>query len=109
MLSAADGFAPDGLNRRVWRGLAVLTLACILAGCRAAGSISPEGSDAFQRGYIDGCWSGWGVAAKPGFEAVYYKDEARYTSDADYHTGWEQGQLECYTQQMNFPTMGAAK
>lgn len=107
MLSAADEFAPDRLKR--WVRFALLAMVCAAAGCDAVGSIPPEGSDAFQRGYIDGCWSGWGIAAKPGYEALFYRNEARYASDAEYHQGWEEGQLKCYNEQMNFPTMGAAK
>lgn len=87
----------------------VVAAVALLAGCGAIGSIPPPGSDAFQRGYIDGCWTGYGVAAKPGYEAIFYKDEARFASDADYQRGWLQGQTDCYNEQMNFPTMGAAK
>ena len=108
MLSAANEFASNGLSRAA-RRLSVVALAAFLSACDAVGSIPPPGSDAFQRGYIDGCWSGWGLAAKPGFEALFYRNEARFTSDKEYHTGWVQGELECYNQQMNFPTMGAAK
>lgn len=84
-------------------------MAAFVASCDAVSSIPPPGSDAFQRGYIDGCWSGWGLAAKPGFEALFYRNEARFASDEDYHRGWVQGELDCYNEQMNFPTMGAAK
>lgn len=108
MLPAADEFAPDGLGRAA-RCLGAFALAALLSACEAVGSIPPPGSDAFQRGYIDGCWSGWGLAAKPGFEALFYRNEARFTSDEEYHRGWVQGELECYNEQMNFPTMGAAK
>lgn len=108
MLPAADEFAPDGLSRAA-RHLVAWGLAAVLAACDAVGSIPPPGSDAFRRGYIDGCWSGWGLAAKPGFEAVFYRDEGRFVSDQEYHRGWVQGELDCYNEQMNFPTMGAAK
>lgn len=67
---------------------------------------APPGSPSFQTGYKDGCWTGWGVAGKPSFEAAYYKDDGRYISDADYKRGWDQGQQECYWQQMNSPQMG---
>lgn len=108
MLPAADEFAPDGLNR-VARHISAFALVTFLAACESFSSIPPPGSDAFQRGYIDGCWSGWGLAAKPGFEALFYRNEARFSSDEEYHRGWVQGELECYNEQMNFPTMGAAK
>lgn len=49
------------------------------------------------------------MAAKPGFEALFYRNEARFASDEEYHRGWVQGEIECFNQQMNFPTMGAAK
>ena len=108
MLPAADELAPDGLGRAAQR-IGAFALATLLSACEAVGSIPPPGSDAFQRGYIDGCWSGWGLAAKPGFEALFYRNEARFSSDEEYHAGWVQGELECYNEQMNFPTMGAAK
>lgn len=66
----------------------------------------PPGSPSFEAGYKDGCWTGWGVAGKPSFEAAYYKDDGRYLSDPDYKRGWDEGQQDCYTQQMSSPQMG---
>lgn len=88
-----------------------ITPACFLlpAACdtgRAAPSWAPPGLPSFTTGYIDGCWTGWGVAAKPSFENAYDKDDGRYLSDPDDKRGWDQGQQECYRQQMSSPQIG---
>lgn len=83
-----------------------MLLALTACGDRTIGSWAPPGTPAFRSGYIDGCWTGWGVAGKPSFENAYYKDEGRFISDADYKRGWLEGQTDCYNQQMSSPQMG---
>ncbi len=86
--------------------LGLLLLAALAACDRKVTGWAPPGSPSFQAGYTDGCWTGWGVAGKPGFGSVYYKDEGRFLSDADYKRGWIEGQTDCYNQQMSSPQMG---
>ncbi|MGE0094463.1 MAG: hypothetical protein AB7M05_09250 [Alphaproteobacteria bacterium] len=87
--------------------VACALIAAVLAGCGSKiTGWAPPGPPSFQAGYKDGCWTGWGVAGKPGFGSVYYKNDGQYLSDPEYKKGWDQGQLECYQQQMSSPQMG---
>lgn len=93
------------IRRAGFAFICLLALAACDTG-RGAPSWAPPGSPSFKTGYIDGCWTGWGVAAKPSFENAYYKDEGRFLSDPEYKRGWIEGQNDCYQQQMSSPQMG---
>ena len=62
----------------------------IVAACAA----SPPGtSQAFKRGYLDGCESGYSLA-RP--RLGYYRDDDRAAREPDYAEGWDFGLNECY-------------
>lgn len=81
-------------------------LSIVLIGSMAACATSaPNGPEAYQVGYADGCVTGFGDAGKPGFESVYRRDDKRFLADAAYRRGWTEGETSCYMAEMNFPTM----
>jgi len=88
---------------------AVLAVALVAAGLAGCGGRSPPGSAEFKRGYIDGCDSGYADANRPGYETVYYKDEKRFETDAEYRKGWIEGQKACYEAEHRFPHMGTGE
>lgn len=70
----------------------VLSMATLIAGC-AAGTPTVSGPPAYQEGYDNGCSSGYFFAGNKVFRHI--KDTARFNSDQEYKTGWEDGFAKC--------------
>ena len=80
---------------RLQRALAALVTALALAGCTSQRDalIASGAPPAYAEGYQDGCWSG--DAAAGGLFTEPTKDVNRYTADAEYTKGWDDGFAKC--------------
>jgi hypothetical protein len=70
----------------------LLPLFALLAGC--ANGLAPlDSTKSYADGYNDGCSSGSSAASNMTGRQV--RNEARYTSDPEYASGWRNGQRGC--------------
>ena len=90
-----------GLDLTLVLGLAAGSGACSAGVVNA--EIPPAGSASFERGYLDGCASGYADAGRDGYETGDRKDQARFAVEADYRDGWMRGHDACYEQQLRRP------
>ncbi len=70
-----------------------------LAAALAGRSHVPLGSPAFQDGYVAGCYDGFFDADGPTTQTRWVRDDARFDSDADYKSGWQEGYVACFEEE----------
>lgn len=61
----------------------------------------PEGSEAFQEGWLEGCKEGYVAGGWKGYD--YFIDQDRLASDPDYRAGREAGLAACYKEASERP------
>lgn len=77
----------------------------LLAGAPPA-SAAPMMGSSYREAYAQGCASGYADAGRDGFRLGYRKDVERYTADADYRRGWDEGHAACYDEARRNPRVG---
>jgi hypothetical protein len=79
----------------------------VAVGCAALHdpSVPQPGSVVYQRGYIDGCGSGFANANRDGYQLEYHRNEKLFATDADYHRGWSEAYLACYAEEQKAPKL----
>lgn len=95
-------------RRPRWFGFAAaggLTLFLVACGQPAVVNpqVPPEGSSDFKAGYRDGCDSGFADAAWYNYKGRFTKDDDQYSSNEDYHKGWDDGHTACYKFGIRYP------
>ena len=55
--------------------------------------LAPEGPKSFQQGYTDGCKTGYVYSGDMAYKST--RNNKRFSSDAEYQSGWEKGFFEC--------------
>ena len=83
-----------------WLARASAALLILLVTVQCASSLTP-----YQLGQRDGCDTGYSDAGRPGYEAVFARNESLFSNNEDYKRGWIEGEKACYATEMNFPTM----
>jgi len=86
-------------NAVLMTGLAAVVAACLNP------ALPPGTTRQYADGYRDGCDSGYSDAARDGYFLAYYKNQARYDSDADYRDGWDKAYAACYDEEYRTPYM----
>lgn len=82
-------------TRRLVFGLSISAVLAAPAGCSAF--------SAAERGYYEGCQSGYVDAGD--FYNSYVKDEDRFRNDAEYRKNWQAGHDACYSRQKATPRL----
>ncbi len=90
-------FAPKIAAPMAFAALTLLVAAC------ANPHIPQNSSAAYAFGWSDGCDSGYTEAYRDGYSQRYAKDEARFESDAEYRSGWDDGYAVCYEDEWRMP------
>lgn len=83
-----------------WLARASAALFVLFAAVQCASNLT-----SYQLGQRDGCDTGYSDAGRPGYEAVFARNESLFSSNEDYKRGWIEGEKACYAAEMNFPTM----
>lgn len=83
---------------RLTRDVAALFILLMTTSCGA--NLTP-----YQLGQRDGCDTGYSDAGRPGYEAVFARNESLFSSNEDYKRGWTEAEKACYAEEMNFPTL----
>jgi hypothetical protein len=79
---------------------ASVALLILLSAARCTPTLTP-----YQLGQQDGCDTGYSDAGRPGYEAVFARDDSLFSGNEDYRRGWIEAEKACYAAEMNFPTM----
>ncbi len=87
-------------RRRGALARALAALFVLLTTAQCASNLTP-----YQLGRRDGCDTGYSDAGRPGYEAVFARNESLFSGNEDYKRGWIEGEKTCYAAEMNFPTM----
>lgn len=93
-MTARNGASP------AWLARASAVLFVLFVTARCASNLTP-----YQLGQRDGCDTGYSDAGRPGYEAVFARNESLFSGNEDYRRGWIEGEKACYAAEMNFPTM----
>lgn len=59
-----------------------------------------------ERGYNDGCNSGYQRAGRETHENLYARDEQRYRTSREYREAWVRGYRDCFEEQNRTPYVG---
>lgn len=83
-----------------WPARAAAALFVLIATVQCASKLTP-----YQLGQRDGCDTGYSDAGRPGYEAVFARNDSLFSSSEDYRRAWVEAEKACYAAEMNFPTM----
>jgi hypothetical protein len=84
----------------------LLLVVPLLFGCSAIPNPAvppPDVTAELQRGYDDGCLSGYDFAGRDGFQTAFRRDAARYAAGGDYHEAWDRAYQACFEDQRRAP------
>lgn len=83
-----------------WLARVCAALFILFAAVQCAANLTP-----YQLGRRDGCDTGYSDAGRPGYEAVFARNDDLFSGNEDYRRGWTEAEKACYTAEMNAPTM----
>lgn len=93
MRSRSDMSALEGTRHHIWASIVLLMAALLLAACDA--NTNPD-----NPGWSDGCRAGQARADSP-FNPIEPRDDARYSTDANYRQDWDHGFQVCLSRRLN--------
>ncbi len=88
------------------RTAGIMLSVLLLAGCASSETLVRHKTEAYAKsqdadylaGFSDGCTSGYAKSSIM-VRAAYTRDEARFSKDRQYATGWDDGRMQC-----NYPS-----